>query len=529
MSIIDPPAGWPDVDGIDPSERLLGGVSGPLNRAVGDLTARSKQLRDWREADVASVAADKTALASAIGATLVGWQRESDSLNVPVSTKITQLRPRHTDYGTADDQVNRTLGTSSFQKAMNAGQAKVPRGRYYVDGLTSRNGLGITADKIIAGTVNTTSGIIQQGSWAEISNIQIECAHPTNYALNLQVGDGSAFGHLIKDVRIAADLGVYNESTETKIWNTYIRGTWANGTGPIQGQGIRSALWDLSLFGVEIEDCRIGLNTTHGCQGTDVHVVRADTAFNVVQQGQPAQFTNTYVDTARLVGINLQDMSGSCWANTYFLNLGRYADSTATAAINFTGTSNYNNIMGVWLNGDPNKAATTFAFSSTAKDNLLLGVGGTYKQTGANTTALRRQTMVACHGGWARHNNIVRQNRGITANVAAGASVTLDIVMDWAHPSDLTGTTVLLTGTWNSKANTNLNAFGRLYVPVHFGDSGSSPVIEKLSGSTTIVWAITSATILDDVLTLTLQNTGTATARIAVELARTVDSNALCF
>lgn len=45
MSTIDPPAGWDEVDGINTNERLLGGPSGPLNRAVTGLTARTKQLR----------------------------------------------------------------------------------------------------------------------------------------------------------------------------------------------------------------------------------------------------------------------------------------------------------------------------------------------------------------------------------------------------------------------------------------------------------------------------------------------------
>lgn len=46
MSIIDPPAGWDDVDGINTNERLLGGPDGPLNRAAKGLAARTKLLRD---------------------------------------------------------------------------------------------------------------------------------------------------------------------------------------------------------------------------------------------------------------------------------------------------------------------------------------------------------------------------------------------------------------------------------------------------------------------------------------------------
>lgn len=55
MSIIDPPAGWDDVDGINTNERLLGGPDGPLNRAAVALTARTKQLSEWRASDVAAL------------------------------------------------------------------------------------------------------------------------------------------------------------------------------------------------------------------------------------------------------------------------------------------------------------------------------------------------------------------------------------------------------------------------------------------------------------------------------------------
>lgn len=67
MSIIDPPAGWDDVDGINTNERLLGGPGGPLNRAAVGLTARTKQLRDDIELGAAN-------LAAASGAELVGIQ-----------------------------------------------------------------------------------------------------------------------------------------------------------------------------------------------------------------------------------------------------------------------------------------------------------------------------------------------------------------------------------------------------------------------------------------------------------------------
>lgn len=68
MSKIDPPAGWPDIDGIDTFERLLGGpVPGsPMNRSIGNLTSRTKWLRENM--------VDRNELSSASGSGSVGYQ-----------------------------------------------------------------------------------------------------------------------------------------------------------------------------------------------------------------------------------------------------------------------------------------------------------------------------------------------------------------------------------------------------------------------------------------------------------------------
>lgn len=56
MSILNPDAGWPDIDGINTNERLLGGETGPLNRAASQLTARTKQLLSTTQISVDSLA-----------------------------------------------------------------------------------------------------------------------------------------------------------------------------------------------------------------------------------------------------------------------------------------------------------------------------------------------------------------------------------------------------------------------------------------------------------------------------------------
>lgn len=47
MTVVNPAAGWPDIDVIDPFERLLGGPNGPMNRSTVSLTSRTRWLRDY--------------------------------------------------------------------------------------------------------------------------------------------------------------------------------------------------------------------------------------------------------------------------------------------------------------------------------------------------------------------------------------------------------------------------------------------------------------------------------------------------
>lgn len=148
MSIIDPPASWADVDGINTNERLLGGPSGPLNRAVTDLTARTNQLRVWRDEDVEAVAADKAALASAVGASLVGYTGPgAGAVARTLQAKerewvtVTDFAPEGTlGLGTDDD-------TEAFRLAVNSGAKLVfvpPAPVYYrVKELVVPSGVGL--------------------------------------------------------------------------------------------------------------------------------------------------------------------------------------------------------------------------------------------------------------------------------------------------------------------------------------------------------------------------------------------------
>lgn len=120
MSIIDPPASWADIDGINTNERLLGGPSGPLNRAVTDLTARTKQLRDWRDSDLAALAAPG-------GSDLVGFQR-SGGVGQTVGATIDRTALTPQDFGAVVNGItDDLLALNNAMSAAATGSVKTVR------------------------------------------------------------------------------------------------------------------------------------------------------------------------------------------------------------------------------------------------------------------------------------------------------------------------------------------------------------------------------------------------------------------
>lgn len=130
MSKIDPPAGWPDVDGIDPFERLLGGPlpASPINRSIGNLTARTKQLRAEK--------LDTSALALPSGSASVGFLQSA----VGAVSRTVQSKLRDTvsvsDFGAVGD--DSTDDRAAFQRAVDAvpsyGALYIPAGKYVLGG-----------------------------------------------------------------------------------------------------------------------------------------------------------------------------------------------------------------------------------------------------------------------------------------------------------------------------------------------------------------------------------------------------------
>lgn len=117
MSKIDPPAGWPDVDGIDTFERLLGGPlpTSPMNRSIGNLVSRTKQLRADLATAQAGVAQVYTDLGAPTGASRVGFRAAGSSVTRTVQDKLRDVVSVK-DFGALGDGA--TDDTAAFLSAI---------------------------------------------------------------------------------------------------------------------------------------------------------------------------------------------------------------------------------------------------------------------------------------------------------------------------------------------------------------------------------------------------------------------------
>ena len=210
MSTLDPPAGWPTIDGIDVTERLLGGVDGPLNRAAVGLVARTKQLLDTTnslstdtaglgdaltdlQTDVsalsASVSAFVATLASSAGATQIGY-----TAGPTVAAALTRLDNKTktvNDYGAVMDGVTNDSAAFAAMAAATNGVIVLQAGEYYVGNLI----LPLYDDLIIVGAgqpMPNAEATRSQGGSIVIGGINARSRRPrlANFGLDLGTARG---------------------------------------------------------------------------------------------------------------------------------------------------------------------------------------------------------------------------------------------------------------------------------------------------------------------------------------------------
>jgi hypothetical protein len=463
-------------------------------------------------------------LADPTGSSLVGFkQAGTGAVNRTVQDRLREMSSVK-DFGAVGN------GTTDDATAVGNAMTSSPRfirlpyasGGYRISSLTVGGYDGLGGDKMLESYVST-DGITVNGAFTEIKNVRLDTGASANYAVTYVTDTNiyANFANHINNVRLFGLNGITNGGAETKIQNVYGKGT-GNTNG---GTFLNITNWDTSAHTIECEDYQTGVRTNgRGYQGVDTHVVRADTAIAVSSQGHPTQLVNNYLDTPRSFGAQFSDMSDASFVNTYVLNVGDAATSTSASGILLDTTSTDNNFINTYFKqADDTKWAGGFGFQSGSINNLIVGAGGSYKLTTNSKDRIRNQTVLGCHGGWARHNNVPRMNRAYAPAVAVGAQTTLAFQLDWTYPT-LTFNTVLFVGNYVSRTTSSKAAVGRFIIPISYSDIGCSPVVEKLTGSPNNNWAIISASLSGSVLSVVVQNNSEATAGISVELQRSLDA-----
>lgn len=332
MSNIDPPASWADVDGINTNERLLGGPSGPLNRAVTALTARSKQLRD--ELDV---------LHSPQGAAALGFQFSAEGATLDTAERFFVAEVDVLSYFPPAARAAVQAGTFTddcleyFNKAALSASIRypsvvvIPDGRYRLSGVwelpAGVSVRGTNRDKSYlywTGATMDTGIFVKNATGTDVRDLRLygtgvggQPANTANAPTSIGAGSGIVFAN-VADGRITncrvenfgGTTGVAPNNGVAGIWLTYgctntivdkcVVTSCRNGINEDNyfqkdphGNKILHNVVDLCRFGVALDsgpdayDSLVQGNSISRCQqsGIDLNKARyATIAFNNVRQ-----------------------------------------------------------------------------------------------------------------------------------------------------------------------------------------------------------------------------------------------------
>lgn len=376
----------------------------------------------------------------------------------------------------------------------------------------------LDGEKARASRIN--GAVTVAGSYNRVQNFQIIPPDNSTAAITITNPSGVDYYQSVKDVRVVGQNGVDSNGIEVEIDNLRILGAGSeNG-----GVGLKLANWDHTVRNYYCEEVRVGISTSKGLQLVDGHIVRAEVAISLEQNGHPTQLLNVYLDGPKKYGIQFNDMSDALISNVQVLRVGRFwSNYNETAAFFFDAKSKHNKIINVTYNQDDLATlASGFWFVDGAVNNVLGNIGGTYKMSDLMSERMRQQTCYGMTGGWARHNNLVRKNRTRASRVPAGETVDLVFTLDWSYPEP-SYNFYLFKGTWVSRATDGKSAYGELYTFVGHDVDGLTSTMTKIAGHANASWAITGRTLIGNTLTITVQNTGTSAASISMEIERSVD------
>lgn len=337
----------------------------------------------------------------------------------------------------------------------------------------------------------------------------------------IHVDNANAFGNTIRNVRInGSEIAIHVAAGfETSIKDSFIIGA---------GIGIQSDAWDTYVSNTIIQDCfTYGVNAVgHGLEGHGIHIVRCAILLNLISNGAPVNLINTFLDTPLTVGARFNDQRRSRLTNTYILKIGNNLNANAVG-MKFENNSSDNMLIGGSNVNAGENFLSVFQFDATCINNVF-AFWHTNTKTVNDRAAMRRQTMVCATGHAAQFNNIVRQNRGQVSGVLAGATAQIILTLDFDFPA-LTFNTLLFFGKWVSRNTSSQSAYGDMFLPIQFSDSGSALTVNKISGHANNNWAVNSVTLAGTQMIITVQNNGTLTASISVAIERSLDATGATF
>ena len=393
---------------------------------------------------------------------------------------------------------------------------------------------GPNATKLIADT-NMASGtavLTTPGAFAAIENLSVhvptEVYDPsTNTGTpvdGIKADNAASFGNTYNNIRInGGRIGFHAAAgLENKLNHSFIVGSRV---------GVQADAWDTECNFTIIQDCKqYALNAVgHGIESVSSHFVRGPILINVSSNGSPVHLIKPFLDTPADIGVNFTDSRGGQIVSAYGLKIGNNANNNAVL-FKMNTNSSFN-----FFNGGSNintgeSFAGVFQFDSSSSNNKICGWHINSKTVAfSNHSTMWRQTCWANTGDAARYNNIQRKNRGFVASVAPDATAQLTIQLDYTFPA-LTYNTVLFFGKWVSRSASVLQgAVGDVILPIQFNDTGCAASMPKITGGAAISWAIDGATLVGNVVTVTVRNTGTAAASLSLDIERSMDATGATF
>lgn len=392
---------------------------------------------------------------------------------------------------------------------------------------------GPNATKLIAAPdiPEGTAVISTPGAFSVIENISVHIpadvydpATDTGKPVDGIVADNpSSFGNVYNGVRVnGGRIGFHAKlGLENKLNDSFIVGSKI---------GYQSDAWDSECNFTILQDCKqyCLYANGHGIESVSSHFVRAPILVKIVANGSPVHLIKPFLDTPYDIGIDFTDSRAGQIVGAYGLKIGNNANSNAV--LFKLGQNSSNNFFngGSNINTGENFAGV-FQFDSTSINNKICGWHTNSKTVAfSNHSTMWKQTCWSNTGDAARYNNIPRKNRGVATNVAATATASIVLTLDYTYPA-LTFNTLLFYGKWVSRNSDSRGAFGDVSLPVQFGDTGCAPVMTKTSGHANNNWGVTAVSLSGNQLTVTVQNNGTATGSISIEIERSLDATGATF